>query len=572
MAPMSTSSSATNLLVGPWPNYRYPAKWEFNDDFMGVHFQRRSNDDHIWSSQCTFWSEAIQLYAQQLLRECPYKHDRLTFTPHDVVVAHTRSNRMTPWCIPEILKFMKFEQSAIETEHDLDHRYRDLNALSPSSAPNGPNAVSSSNANGNGQGLNESLLDGAVSGVSSLFSSMVQYVMPSGSGSETDDESECDDYGPLTLNDDSKVLYVPLLEELCGKLSTLSFYSKSPPESELSELIEIGTIRFEAKPNEFIISGLVFTRFCTEVLRLTLCDVVVLKKWLIVQGQVRLFYLGDAVLSQFSESQMAQSFTTRIANEVLSGETMHELKDEMLYFNKTDGDSHHQMSISKEQMAKMQLLSIQMTMKRLSFQKSENESTLNQLNQQLMAKLQRVPAAKRKMVLQRHAVLLRKKKWLKQRIQNLDGSIFNLETTLNSMEDLTINKMVFEEMKNADKMLKTMLETVPSIEDIEEMKDGIQHSMDCNDDLGQVLAKPMDTDAIAVEDEEELLREYEQMEMETVNEELPSVPTHHIVVDEKEANDGDIEIDGGDQGDAVEKEQVNVQQENGKEKEMVLID
>merc|ERR1712176_820151 len=153
---------------------------------------------------------------------------------------------------------------------------------------------------------------------------------------------------------------------------------------------------------------------------------------------------------------------------------------------------------------------------------------------------------KRRAVLQHHTVLLKKKKWLKQRIHRLDGSLFNLETTLNSMEDLTINKMVFEEMKNADKMLKSILETVPSVEDIEETKEDIQQSMDMTNDIGQCLAKPMDTDLDGIQ-EDELLKEYEEMEMHNAKEALPDVPSHDIVVEDKEQNDGDIEIDDGDE-------------------------
>ena len=554
---MSPASSSIIMLSGPWLNYQYPSKWEFDDDFMGVHFQGRNHDDHIWSSQCTFWSEAISLYAQQLLHECPYNYNRLSFTSRDIVVAHTRSNRMEPWCIRDILKWLKYHQHRIETVSEIEQQYETLNGRTKHSASNvtsNPAASTNPNVSATQKG-NESIL--SVSGVSSMFSSMIQYVTASGSHSETDDESDCDGDGdrvrvpndPATairLDDDSKVVYVPLMEELCGKMANLNFYSKSPRESDLSQLIEIGTIRFESKPNEFIINGLVFCRFCTEVLRMTLCDVMVLKKWLIVQGLIKLFYLGD--IPSMNESDLVESFTTEILNPTLSAHTVHELKDEMIYFNASSS------GIDKEQMAKMQLLSIQMTMKRLSFQKSENETNLNLLNQQLMAKLQSVPSSKRRAVLQHHTVLLKKKKWLKQRIHRLDGSLFNLETTLNSMEDLTINKMVFEEMKNADKMLKSILETVPSVEDIEEMKEDIQESMDITNDIGQCLAKPMDEDLDGIDvDEEELLREYEQMEMENTTETLPEVPCHDIVVEEKEQNDGDIDIEGGKEQDKVKE-------------------
>lgn len=533
---------------------------------MGVHFQGRSNDEQIWASQCQFWSEAVSLYARQLLYDCPYRYNRLSFTPHDIVVAHTRSNRLEPWCIPDILKNMKFneEQHRIELVSHIDRRYNVLNGRDPEAHDQGQQQ--SAQRTGSSNKTKDSVL--SISGVSSMFNSMIQYVIPNGTHSETDTDYESDidsdtdtetdnkpENGAIRMDDGCKVVYEPLMEELCTKMSNLSFYSKptSSTESDLAQLLEIGTITFDGKGNEFMINGLVFWRFCSEVLRLTLSDLMVLKKWLLIHGQIKLFYLGDT--PQWNESEIAKSFTTEILNGNLCISTVHELKDEMIYFNA----KLNEMTISKEQMAKMQLLSIQMTMKRLTFQKSENEHSLCAVNRELMAKLQSVPSSKRKEVLQHHTVLLKKKKWLKQRIQTLDGSIFNLETTLNSMEDLTINKMVFEEMKNADKLMKSTLSEMPTVEDIEEMKDGIQQSMDRTNDIGQSLAKPMDQDLDV--DEEELLREYEQMERDNLEEQLPLVPCHDIVVEEKENNDGDIDIDS------------NAPIEDGaKSKEMLLID
>jgi len=570
---------------GPWLNYQYPSQWECDDDFMGVHFQHRNSDSHVWSSQCLFWSEAIALYAQQLLAECPYKYNRLSFTAHDIVVAHTRSNRMEPWCILDILHFMKEEEGKITLLSDIEQRYQSLNGITLQTATDNNQYRRSK--------TEASML--SLSGVSSMFTSMIQYVVPIGTQSETDESDldsdiDSDHNGEhrkhgMAMDDGSKVIYVPLMEELCQKVSKLSFYNKSLPQSDLSQLIEIGTIRIEDDGDEFMINGLVFARFCTEVLGLTFFDVQVLKKWLIVFGQIRLFYIKDGLQWQWTESGIAESFCSEILNPVLDDHSVHQLKDEFIYFNA----KRDQMTISKEQMTKMQLLSIQMTMKRLCFQKTANESNLDLLNQQLMAKLKKVPSSKRKEVLQRHAVLLKKKKWLKQRIATLDGSIFNLETTLSSMEDLTINKMVFEEMKNADKMLKAILETAPTIEDIEEMKEEIQHSMNVTSDIGLCLAKPMETDTDREQQEEEellLLAEYEQMEKDNVQQALPDVPSHDILVpqnghihhenenEKEEANDGDIEIDGNDDDQNQNKNQNQNQnrQKNGKiEKEKGIL-
>jgi len=491
-----------------------------SDDFMCVHFIPRTADKATWSSQTIFWSEAISLYAHQLLFECPFKINRLTFTASDITKAHTRKNRLSPLCIVDIIKFMKYKKNHILLASFLDKNYE-------------KNAKNEEKYDGN-----SSLL--SISGVSSMVHSMFGFF----NNMDSDDEEEDDDHlfehknDGNEINENMEVLYTPILDELCDRMSHLNFYKKAIND-HLSQLVEIGIINVSKtgnKDNEFIINGLVFYRFCAEILNLTNSDILLMKKYLIYKGKIKLFYLNDDELNDFTTEQIEKSFTTKIEHgeNRNDNDKFHDLKNEMIFFY----DSCKEPEITKDHLTKMQLLSIQITMKHLKFQKCENEENLNNLNNELLEKLKFVPTAKRKQFMESNKVLLKRKKLLKNRISTLDGSIYNLESTLHSISDMTINKMVFNEMKNADKMLKNMIKSTPSIQEIESIKEDIQESMEINNEIGDVLSKQMTVDGMDENDEnDEILKEYQELEMQNAKESLPDAPNHDIVINDQVVHD-----------------------------------
>merc|ERR1712154_614689 len=121
--------------------------------------------------------------------------------------------------------------------------------------------------NNNDDNINNNSL---ISGVSS----MVEYLIPSNTNNDDEDDDDDiydDEQSKIDIKDNTKILYVPVLDELCDKMSNLNFYKKiGAIKSDLTELLEIGIINFENKENKFIINGLVFYRFCTEILNLTI--------------------------------------------------------------------------------------------------------------------------------------------------------------------------------------------------------------------------------------------------------------------------------------------------------------
>eukprot|EP00484_Ammonia_sp_Unknown_P028665 CAMPEP_0197040102 /NCGR_PEP_ID=MMETSP1384-20130603/16840_1 /TAXON_ID=29189 /ORGANISM="Ammonia sp." /LENGTH=601 /DNA_ID=CAMNT_0042470797 /DNA_START=108 /DNA_END=1913 /DNA_ORIENTATION=- len=520
-----TSSLSPTIGNGAWPNYEFPSKWECNEDYMCVHFIARTADKSTWNSQCLFWSEAIRLYAQQLMYQCPHSWNRLSFTVKDIIHAYTRKNRMTPLCIPDIFRFMKHHQQNIEFTRSIDANYENR---SSSSSTKHVQTQSSS---------------GWISDVSSMVSSMFGYIIPNYTNSDDDDEDlERSEEMKIAVDDDTKCVYLPIMEELCTKLSSLQFYKQAFHHhdrslADLSQLIDIGIIESSPRQNsnEFIINGLVFYRFCVQILKLTIFDIDVLKKYLIMTNRIRLFYMNDT--DYFNETQQQHTFTTTVSATTIDANNFHDLKNEMIFFAPNHVQNKNlTMTANQEQMTKMQLLSIQMTMKHLQFQRSENENNLNHINSELMQKLKGIPTEKRRHFMKENMTLIKRKKWLKTRISNLDGSLYNLETTLHSVQDMSINKMVFNEMKNADKMLKCMLKDTPSVEEVHELNEDIKESMAMNQELGDALSKPIDSDYdvdISLNDDE-LMKEYEDLEMENAKElELPDAPSHDVVIKDK---------------------------------------
>merc|ERR1711933_170024 len=118
---------------------------------------------------------------------------------------------------------------------------------------------------------------------------------------------------------------------------------------------------------------------------------------------------------------------------------------------------------------------------------------------------------------------------------------FIIWTTLHSMEDMKINKMVFAEMKNADKMLKGMIQSTPSIDELHGMREDLNKSMQINEEIGDMLSAPMDANvSVDVEDNDALLKEYDELEEQHAKEMLPNAPNHDIVI--KDEEDVDTEI------------------------------
>eukprot|EP01084_Bolivina_argentea_P083983 152000_1 len=195
---------------GPWPNYNYPSKWEINDDFMCVHFIPKTADKATWDSQCTFWNEAISLYAEQLLYKCPLKYNRLSFTPSDIKRVYQRQNRLVAMCIIDIIKWMKYKKKSVILASYLEDKY------------NTHSLDAKHDKNPNNHSANNSLL-------SSMMNSMIGYLMSNTNSDDDDDENETDYGDPIVTH--TKVLYTPIVDELCDRMCHLQFYHSAATQT-----------------------------------------------------------------------------------------------------------------------------------------------------------------------------------------------------------------------------------------------------------------------------------------------------------------------------------------------------
>jgi len=490
---------------------------------MCAHFVPRSTDSIAWNSQCLFWSEVVSAYASQLLSDCPYPLNRLSFTALDLQRAFTRRNGMYPLCLVDILRHLEVHTvdgvHRVETATHIEERSNSKTATHKTSEhkSNHTNTETQTNTNP------------LLSGVSSMFSSMFSYLIANDDEHSDehsyDSDVECaENNGRITA--DTKVVYLPTMDALCAQMRDLSFYKKhsvalthspcqlsqpmTPSTLSISELIEMGLLSLNpCDVSHFLLNAFVYERFCRDVLKLSDYDTLLLRKYLIARGHLQIITLE---------------------NDEISVENSADSKNVMFLFG---GDVQ---SLTAEHRGRMQMMSLSMTLRHLRLEKVSSETKLNEINSDLVAKLKTVPLSRRKAFLS-GSLLLRKKKWMTQRIATLSGSVYNLEQIQLSMEDVSMNSMVFAEMQSAERVLRRAVkESMPSVEEVREVRDGLEESMMVNREMGDVLAEE---DGGCEVDEEELEREYAVLEAEVAEKEvkemgLPRVPDHDVVIPDKE--------------------------------------
>merc|ERR1740123_687128 len=99
----------------------------------------------------------------------------------------------------------------------------------------------------NSNDANNSLL--SISNVSSIVHSMFEYLIPS-QNIDTDDEYT-DEENENVIGEHSKMIFVPIVEELCDRMSHLNFFKKTTTEID----IDIGIIDLQTENDEFIMNG-----------------------------------------------------------------------------------------------------------------------------------------------------------------------------------------------------------------------------------------------------------------------------------------------------------------------------
>ena len=116
---------------------------------------------------------------------------------------------------------------------------------------------------------------------------------------------------------------------------------------------------------------------------------------------------------------------------------------------------------------------------------------------------------------------LKRKKRYEAQLTQIDGTLTSLEYQRESLENATTNAEVLKTMKTAADAFKQANQNM-KIEDVEELKDDIAEQQNLADEISKVISSPMGNDIF---DDEDLLNELEELEQETLEEELTKVPT-----------------------------------------------
>ena len=123
---------------------------------------------------------------------------------------------------------------------------------------------------------------------------------------------------------------------------------------------------------------------------------------------------------------------------------------------------------------------------------------------------------------------LKRKKRLEAQLQQIDGTLTTLETQRLSLENANTNVEVLRSMKFGADALKVAQQRVGDADSVAEVMDDIREQQELAQEISDIISQPFGQ---GVEDDDDLLRELEELEQEQLDEQLlntdslPAVPT-----------------------------------------------
>ena len=106
-------------------------------------------------------------------------------------------------------------------------------------------------------------------------------------------------------------------------------------------------------------------------------------------------------------------------------------------------------------------------------------------------------------------------------MNQIDGTLTTLEYQREALENADTNREVLKMMLQATDSLKTIHSGI-NITDIEDLKDDIAEQQELTNEIANVISSPMGQDALY--DDEDLLKELEELEQENLDEDLLKIP------------------------------------------------
>ncbi|KAG2204742.1 hypothetical protein INT46_008325 [Mucor plumbeus] len=123
---------------------------------------------------------------------------------------------------------------------------------------------------------------------------------------------------------------------------------------------------------------------------------------------------------------------------------------------------------------------------------------------------------------QKALLALKKKKYQVQLLEKTDQQLMNLEELTHSIEYALVEKQVLEGLKHGNDVLSEIHKET-SVEAVEKLMDDTADAIAYQNEIDEML-----NGLISAEDEEEIMKELDELREQEINSELPNVPSNKL--------------------------------------------